>query len=117
MSGEEDWGDQCEVYSSVTWPRARMPHRCAACHETIRRRDVYVRTFIVCDGEPNVYRHCLRCAAILDALDRAGAEAVDIRLNCGHIWDEHYGPPPDALARLAFLTPDEAQRELLGANK
>ena len=114
MSGERDWAESCwDVYHSLSYPRARQPHRCVACHETIRPRDVYVRTFVVCEGEPSVWQHCLRCNALLRALSDVGAEDVDIRLNCGHTWEEQFGPCPESVARLAFLTADEAQVEIV----
>ena len=43
----------------------------------------------------------------------AGAETVQWDLNCGASWDEEFGPVPDEVARLAFLTPDEAQAALV----
>jgi hypothetical protein len=42
---------------------------------------------------------------MFDALINRGAEAVAWDLNCGEVWEE----PPDKIARLAFLTREEAQ--------
>jgi len=109
-----------EVESSTT-QRARKEHRCCACRETIRVGDLYRRTFVVYEREPETFKHCLRCTAMFDAIIRAqrGADldywerGVAWRLDCGHDWQEMFDDdPPPEVARLAFLTPDEAQREL-----
>ena len=116
----------CEVdgYNAVesrTMPRARKEHRCCACRETVRRGDRYSRTFVVYEGEPETYIHCLRCSAIFDAIAARHHDAetdyweraIAWRLDCGHDWDEVFEEsPPAEVARLAFMTADEAQREL-----
>lgn len=117
MSGEESWDEVDTCCCRVTYPRARHEHRCLACKETIRVGDRYARTFTVVDGDASSYKHCLRCDAILLALDKAGAEAVDVRLSCGHSWEENFGPCPEQIARLAFVTRDEAQALLKGAGQ
>jgi hypothetical protein len=45
----------------------------------------------------------------VNALFRAGADTVQWDLNCGARWEDNFGELPDDVARLAFLTPDEAQ--------
>ena len=101
--------------------RARKEHRCKACRETIRVGDVYASEFIVYDGESSTTKRCLRCDTMLSAIQSrmtdAGIdsweEGVDPALNCGHTWDENFQEePPPEVARLAFISRDEAQREL-----
>ncbi len=104
---------------------ARKEHKCCACHETIRVGDKYEYFFLVYEGDPDYFKRCLRCKAIYDELvsrlNTRGAdweEWVDFSLNCGHSWEEVQDEPcPDHIARLAFLTPDEIQRELAPAAK
>jgi hypothetical protein len=102
--------------------RARKEHRCRACRETIRVGDVYEYTFFLYEGEAGDCKRCLRCKAIYDELvrrhDGDWDEGVDYELNCGHSWDEvHGGEPPEHIARLAFMLPDEMQAELAPAAK
>jgi hypothetical protein len=113
----------CDIdgYNEVertTYPRARKEHRCDACRETIRVGDRYARTFIVWEGEPETWFHCARCNALFKGISgrhrelRTG-EGVQFDLDCGHSWQEIFDEePPPEIARLAFLTPDEAQKEL-----
>jgi hypothetical protein len=90
------------------WRRARKPHACFACGETVRVGDRYHVVIDVSDGL-RVYRHDARCWSIIEALWSAGAEAVMWDLNCGESWEENFGDLPDDVAALAFMTPDEAQ--------
>ena len=91
--------------------RARKPHRCCACGETIRVGDVYCRTGTLFEGKWTTNRHCLRCWAILDALWFDGdspvetGDAVEWTLDCGEEWED----PPEYVAQLAFLLPHEMQ--------
>ena len=86
--------------------RARREHRCYACDETIRVGDVHRYTSSLYDGTWDSWRHCLRCAAMIEALhDRNPGIAVALDLNCGEIWDD---APPE-IAALAFLTREEIQ--------
>lgn len=94
-----------------TSPRARKPHRCIACHEAIQPGHRYHRTVEHQEGEIRTYRHCLRCWAMIEALDRRGVEFVDWDLNCGEVWQD----PPVEVAELAFLAPEEAQARFGGA--
>lgn len=104
-----DSGEFDNEFESHEQVRARKQHQCFACREVIRPGDRYSRTVNKSDGEFTMFRHCLRCWAIMDALLSAGAESVQYDLNCGTEYEDAFGPIPDALARLAFLTPDEAQ--------
>lgn len=106
--------DEADEYFSVyneRRVRARKPHVCCACKETIRTRDVYVRTFTVFEGVGESYKHCLRCNAMLDAIAKRAeyGAAIAFKLDCGELWSNNFGPVPDGVARLAFLTPDEQQ--------
>jgi len=103
-------------FRSDSFRRARIQHICYACRETIRPGDRYHHYVCKSDGGFTTTAHCLRCWAICKALWQNGAEAIDMSLNCGHTWEEaeHSDgkPPPPEVARLAFLTRDEAQKEL-----
>lgn len=97
-----------------SWRKARKEHRCFACLETIRKGDRYHHVAQVYDGEFATFAHCVRCMSIIKALWAAGAETVDWSLSCGETWEENFGALPDAVAALAFLTPDEAQAGQVG---
>ena len=111
--------DYYQTYQ-VRLRRSRTKRACMACGETIRVGDRYANVFIVEeDGDTDTVVRCLRCQEIHRAVRRAwrsqGVHDMwpDERLNCGETWeDEHDGAPPPDVARLAFLTADEAQREL-----
>lgn len=107
----------CNEVERTTRPRARKEHRCCACAGTIRPGDRYERTFVVWEGESDTIVHCLRCASMFRAITRRQRELeheVGARydLDCGHSWQDAFDEePPPEIARLAFLTPDEAQKE------
>lgn len=107
--------DEYNDFQSEQRRRARKEHRCGACHEPIRRGDVYVVTTIGSYGSIETVKHCLRCSAIAHALWDAGVEMIDMHLNCGHTWEDNEDievPLPESVAALAFMTADEAQRLL-----
>lgn len=94
--------------------RARKEHQCCACLETIRKGDVYQSSFAVgYTHEPDRFKHCLRCAAMLDEITkrREGAP-IAWRLDCGEDWRDTIGELPEEVATLAFITADEAQQKL-----
>lgn len=91
------------------WVRARKQHRCYACREAIRPGDRYHEWVSKQEGELDTARHCARCYLLMEALWASGAEAVDWSLDCGVSYEEVFGPIPEHVARLAFMTPDEAQ--------
>ena len=99
-------GDPADA-ASDRWRKARKPHRCCACGETIRPGDHYHFTSGVWDGYPDSFKHCARCYRIWEkVLDRADhGDAVRYDLGC----DEEWRDPPDDVAALAFMTADEAQ--------
>jgi len=105
MCGEDY--DAVELQSR--WRIARKPHLCLACRETIRPGDRYHFVVQNYDGELSTFKHCARCWMIIDALFAAGADSVQWDLDCGQRWEDNFGPLPENLAALAFLTPDEAQ--------
>ena len=115
MSYSRGWPPVCENddYAPLlrdSWHRARKEHRCFACREMIRVGDRYHSVAQVTDGEFDVYKHRARCWAMCNAILEAGAEAVQWDLHCGESWEDAFGgPPPDDVARLAFLSPDEGQ--------
>lgn len=96
--------------------RARKPHVCCACKEQISAGDVYRRSVVISDDRHhpfNHYKHCLRCATMLDAIrDERPHDAIAWKLDCGEDWFDTIGELPDEIAKLAFLTPAEAQAQL-----
>lgn len=99
---------------SSEWLKARKEHTCFACHETIRKGDRYHRTAQLYDGTPDVFKHCARCWMLVERIIHVNG-SCQWDLNCGTAWEEEHGPVPDDVARLAFLTPDEAQALYLPA--
>jgi hypothetical protein len=94
---------------TAEWRRARKPHRCYACHEDIRKRDKYHIVVQIYDGEVETFRHCARCWVMASAI-QSKTGYVQWDLHCGELWETAIGDVPHDIARLAFLTPDEAQR-------
>lgn len=94
--------------------RARKEHKCCACKETIRRGDLYWYVFVIFEGVSEEWKRCLRCEKMHDEIQDAlgDGQVPDPNLNCGHSWEELHGECPPEIARLAFLTPAEAQAEL-----
>lgn len=113
----------CDEYYAVyneARRRARKPHACSACKETIRAGDVYTHVSIVFDGKAETVKRCLRCQEIHDHLKEKGYQSEmwpDERLNCGEEYTAHWGhAPPEEIAALAFMTPDEIQARAKGAH-
>jgi hypothetical protein len=104
---DDDFGDPVELQSR--WRIARKPHYCFACRETIRSADRYHFVVQNYDGELSTFKHCLRCWTMIREILDAGALSVQWNLDCGLDWEEAFGPLPEHVATLAFLTPDEAQ--------
>lgn len=97
--------------------RARKPHRCCACNETIQVGHRYHYSFEIFDGSADSWKRCARCQLIYEHLVAVLPydEAPDYELNCGHTYEEVHGePPPDEIAALAFLSPGDAQRLIDG---
>lgn len=105
-----DAADDYSTFHNERVVRARKAHRCLGCREHITVGQPCRYTSGLFEGAIYSYRHCLRCAAMIDALYarmRDGGEqgpiAIDPGLDCGEIWDD----PPPAVALLAFLLPGE----------
>lgn len=96
------------AFETRTWRRARKAHECYACDDPVRAGDRYHVTSSKDDGEIETYKHCARCWSMIEALWASGVEAVQWNLNCGETFED----PPDDMAELAFLTPDEMQARL-----
>lgn len=88
---------------SEKWRRARIEHKCYACREKILPGQRYHYYSGIWDGRPEAYKHCTRCWTMLDALFERSSEPVDLRLNCGEVWEN---PPPE-VAELAFALPGD----------
>lgn len=123
MSVDCDGGERPDVWREGP-KRAHAAHRCCACGETIRPGDLYHYTFYLYDGDTCTLRRCARCEVLYRALvklhnkempevEDIGEPGVDPELGCGHTFEQVFKrPPPPELARLAFMTPDEMQKEL-----
>lgn len=103
----------CDVADGPTvsderWRKARIEHRCFACGEGIRPGDLYHVLSGKWDGRWERYKHCARCWSMFALLAAETCEPVDLSLDCGEVWEN----PPDDVAALAFMTPDEAQDRL-----
>lgn len=113
MCGEPD-------YTYVTMDerdqKARKEHVCCACKDAIRPGDKYRVSRLVSDNPDSrfeFYKHCLRCAAMLDAIRKERPDAgIRWELDCGEDWRDTIGELPEHIAALAFMTPDEAQAKL-----
>jgi hypothetical protein len=109
------YGDgECPSVQDDEFRRARKPHKCSACGETVTPGRVYHRTFYVYEGDPNVTIRCERCQALYEHLsDKIAKEGdceefCDDALNCGHEYEERWEePPPEAIAALAFWRPGD----------
>ncbi len=92
-----------------------MQHKCDACEMTIRVGDKYASVAYEWDGDFCSLKRCLRCQTIHEHLRELAPGELwpDEELNCGEEYEEHWGnEPPEEVARLAFMTDDEAQAEL-----
>lgn len=114
--------DGYNEFECITRPRARKQHECCACELPIRVGDVYERIAFKWEGEFESLSRCLRCCAIAAVLherqraDPYSDQGVAYALDCGHDWQERFeSEPPPEVARLAFLLPDEIQREFAEA--
>ena len=93
----------------IEWRKARKEHKCVACGETIRAGDRY-HFVSQKDDTFGTFKHCARCWTLGEAILEAGADSWQYDLNCGVSWQEAFGQePPDEVARLAFMTREEAQ--------
>jgi hypothetical protein len=97
-----------------TWRKARKDHWCCACRETIPRGHLYHYCSFVFDGRGESLKHCARCWEIYlfisDAQDDPRA-SVNLELNCGMSWKDAFEEdPPEEVAALAFMTPEEGQK-------
>jgi hypothetical protein len=101
-----------DVYRE-TWRRARQPHRCGACRETISPGHSYVVVNTVYDHSAETIKRCVRCQTIHEHLRTLGGhdEWPDERLACDNgEYEEHWGvAPPPEIAALAFATAEELQ--------
>lgn len=96
--------------------KARKEHRCDACKETIRVGDRYTSLHLVYDGTAQTIKRYARCQALHEHLREKCSYYGDMwpmeRLDCGESYETEWGECPPEIQRLAFLTPDEAQKEL-----
>lgn len=106
----------CDEYYTLyneTSRRARKPHACDACRETIPPRAVYWRVFTVFDGDATLYVRCSRCQAIhLHLREKCAASGSDMwpdeRLACGLKYEDEWGELPEEIEALAFALPGDS---------
>lgn len=89
---------------------------CCACRESIQvgHRYRHGETGDPDDDGYELLPLCLRCSLILDHLMSLmpPGECPVWTLDCGHTYQERWkASPPTAIAALAFVTPEEMQRE------
>lgn len=106
--------DETYAVYDERFPRARKPHTCDACHETISVGHWYARVGTVFDGRAETVVRCLRCQAIHEHLRTLSSPNDEVwpdeRLDCGEGYEPHWGfSPPPEIAALAFVTPAEMQ--------
>lgn len=113
-------GDEPNDFERDATHVARKEHKCCACKEAIKPGHTYTKITLGFEGKVNEHKHCLRCRAMFDALQKKclaasdGEECAALRLNCGHEYKEKWGEdPPPELAELAFLLPGEKPGALI----
>lgn len=108
-----DAGDDYATTLVSTWRTANKQHRCCACMEPIASGSKYHFETSVYDGEVMSIKHCSRCWAMCKALWRRSPDAIDLRLQCGELWED----PPEDVAALAFALPHELAEQLIEAER
>lgn len=105
--------DVCDLYKEKA-VFAKIEHDCGACGEKIKVGHLYVSIFIVYEGTAQ-YKRCVRCQAIHKHLrNLAPGDMWPMEdLSCGEDYEEEWGEkPPEEIQNLAFITQEEAQRDL-----
>jgi hypothetical protein len=94
--------------------RARKGHTCEACRDCIPAGDRYWSVRVVFDGSAETIKRCLRCQRVHAHLRELGRRH-DVwpaeRLDCGLDYEDEWGPLPEDIARLAFVTGHDLQGE------
>lgn len=108
---DEAYDETCPVWDEQHRV-ARKQHKCSGCGETIEPGHRYMRTAALWEQAWHTWKHCQRCAAIVEALKPKLGECFTtetLDLNCGEVWED----PPDEVAALAFVLPGESVTALL----
>jgi hypothetical protein len=109
---DHDYDEGNDFYSE-TKPRARKPHRCCECGETIHVGAVYQRASGKADGEIWTTRSCAVCCEIRSAFVCGSWEFgrlwESIREEIFPIWEE--SGPIDCLAKVETLEARNKLRE------
>ncbi len=107
--------EYCEEYVDVaveTTLKARKDHVCDACKRVVRKGEMYVRDSTLFDGAWTVVKRCGACEATYQHLRTKCSDSFDMcprpDLGCGLRYESEWGPLPDEIAALAFLTNSEA---------
>ncbi len=108
--------EYCDLYQEKTI-KARKPHVCDACKLAIGKGSFYRRAVTIWEGTAETTKRCGACQVTfshLVELCRRQNEGYSpqARLDCGKSYEEEWGPCPDEIARLAFLTEEERGRLL-----
>lgn len=111
MSAGFDDAPECH---RTVYRRACKEHDCYGCTRTITAGERYRVDSGVWDGDPSQYKYCAACSLLIDAIcGTPGNEGFVHGFMCGHSWEEVFGEePPERVARLAFVTVEEAQKLL-----
>lgn len=92
--------------------KARKPHTCSACEETIQPSHTYWRVSILFHGDWRSLKRCERCQAVHNHLKEILSyrdEWPEEDLNCGMDYEDEHGPMPTEVAELAFVTQEQMQ--------
>ena len=112
--------ESCDEYCTIhekTLRKARKEHDCCACGRVIRPGQRYANVFTVYDGNAETFKRCGACEAtwvhLLSLCERLNRETCDNLypredLGCGLKYQSEWGELPDEIARLAFMTDEEA---------
>lgn len=105
--------DETYAVYSETVVTARKRHECDACERAIPKGARYCRVATIYDGSVSSYKRCGACQATHEHLRALDLETwPDEQLGCGLAYEDEWGAVPDEVARLPFLTDEEAGRLL-----
>lgn len=107
------YDDTYDVYDERR-VKARKPHTCQACGDTIQPGHRYARVGIVFRGSAETIKRCLRCQTLHAHLrERCRGDNrswPDEHLAGGETYEDEWGqPPPPEVAALAFKTGADLQ--------
>lgn len=111
MSYSYDDCGYADVYKD-TVRKARKQHKCTACSKPILPGHYYVSHFSVNEGQADTIKRCGACELTFQHLKEIGKKVGMFpapALDCGLDYEEEWGTePPDDIADLVFLSPEES---------